>query len=228
MITAQMREFKKIEKILHAAYMRKNVKTLHIKRDNSVFIIEKNGKKWVLKVGDISLADERDINFEIYKNIPKNFRKHIVKPLELPSYYSAKFPYLTFHLMELVKGQPLGDLLQTGKLSTKDINNIKLQLRTIFNEIWKLGYLHGDLHTLNIMITPDMTVKIIDFGFTQKVNPYTENKNVFEWFKTQWPYVLQRKGIPKGNPNIWVMGSLANVPMYSLYTHDELKKYKFI
>ena len=92
----------------------------------------------------------------------------------------------------------------------------------VFTEIWKLGYIHGDLH--NILILSNGDIKILDFGFSQKTTPLKNNKKIIEWFIPAWNNYLKKQGLSKGNPNGWVAG--INQNMYAT-NHKNLLKEKF-
>lgn len=204
-----------------------HVDTIHIKHTNAVFIVSMGTYKMIVKAGDEDVLHEKVINFELYNKL-KSAKKYIVKPLKFP-HLSTLFPDINFHIMELIDGVPLREVLENGTLSKCGIEDIKKQLKFLFKEIWKLGYIHADLHTNNIMITPAGQIKLIDFGFTQRVDPFLPNlQTPRSWFKSQWPSVLELGNIPMGNPNIWVTGSMGGIDMFSKINRNLLKSKGFI
>ena len=204
-----------------------HVKTIHLKSTNAVFILTLGSKKIIFKAGDEDVLHEKIINFELYNKL-KTHKKYIVKPLNFP-HLSALFPKLNFHVMELIDGVPLREVLEKDAVSQCDIEKFKKQLKSLFKEIWKLGYIHADLHTNNIMITSTGDIKLIDFGFTQRVDPFVPNLHTpRSWFRSQWARVLEENEITMGNPNIWVTGSLANIDMFSKVNEELLSKKGFI
>ena len=139
--------------------------------------------------------------------------------------FSKMFPSIQFHLMENIEGITLREFLSKTKPNSTELKKIQLQLKNIFNSIWESGFIHGDLHLENIMITHDGTVKIIDFGFTQRVTQYNSTKEpVNSWFRRKWPIVLLLDRIPVGNPNLWVTGNLKNIQMYAEHDRNKLVK----
>jgi serine/threonine protein kinase/ketosteroid isomerase-like protein len=74
--------------------------------------------------------------------------------------------------MELVEGQPLGELLQcTGKVSVSDAVEIARQITEGLEAAYRAGVVHGNLRLSNIFVSRDrhncIEVKILDFGFAR-------------------------------------------------------------
>lgn len=70
-----------------------------------------------------------------------------------------------FIAMELVEGQNLQEYLrEKGPLSLEETLDLALQLAEGLQHAHEAGIVHRDIKPVNIKITPDGTVKILDFG----------------------------------------------------------------
>ncbi len=73
-----------------------------------------------------------------------------------------KIPYIT---MEFVEGQDVDSLLQKKhQFKRAQLLNILEQVCDALDFAHKRNVLHQDLKTTNILVTPDLQVKITDFG----------------------------------------------------------------
>ena len=74
-------------------------------------------------------------------------------------------------VMELVRGEPLGDyLIERGRLSEEDAQIIMYELVSAINYYQKNGVVHRDLKLENIIILNEngqIRIKIIDFGMSK-------------------------------------------------------------
>lgn len=57
-----------------------------------------------------------------------------------------------------------GTTFQDGDFDLRQTLNILIQIADALTYLHDLGYIHGDLHSNNILITKDCTAKLIDFG----------------------------------------------------------------
>ncbi len=74
-------------------------------------------------------------------------------------------PYL---VMEYVEGQPLSSLLSRGEpLDAEQARGLVEQAATALATAHDLGVVHRDVKPGNLMVTPDGTVKVTDFGIAR-------------------------------------------------------------
>lgn len=74
-------------------------------------------------------------------------------------------PYL---VMELVDGQPLSALLRPGEpLDTDASRDLMAQAADAIGAAHAAGIVHRDVKPANLLVTPDRTVKITDFGIAR-------------------------------------------------------------
>jgi serine/threonine protein kinase len=67
-------------------------------------------------------------------------------------------------VMELVEGETLAERLQLGALPLREALNIAVQIAEALEAAHEKGIIHRDLKPANIKITPEGTVKVLDFG----------------------------------------------------------------
>lgn len=91
--------------------------------------------------------------------------KNIIKAHELVVYRGHDA-----YTMELVKGRDLAAYFKDGSVtqfSFTQIESIIVQLLEALEEIHKRDIVHRDIKPENILITPDGTIKLSDFGFSK-------------------------------------------------------------
>ena len=73
-----------------------------------------------------------------------------------------------FLVMELVPGQPLSNLLQSGEPMPPEVaGDLVAQAADAIAAAHALGIVHRDVKPANMLVTPDGTVKITDFGIAR-------------------------------------------------------------
>ena len=98
-----------------------------------------------------------------------NVLKYLVskyKPTaELKVAFKSASPDEKFYIvMDLLKGVPLSTLIEKAALDETQKRYLTKTLMHHLHELHKLGVIHGDLKPLNIMVTTNGNIKIIDFG----------------------------------------------------------------
>jgi len=73
--------------------------------------------------------------------------------------------------MEFVEGEPLSDLLQRAGLDFERTIDIGIQVAEILDYAHARGIVHRDVKPSNLMLKPDGTIKITDFGIAHMDDP---------------------------------------------------------
>ena len=72
-----------------------------------------------------------------------------------------------FLVLELVEGDTLADRLNRGAIPVEDSLNLALQIADALKAAHDSGVIHRDLKPLNIKVTDDDNVKVLDFGLAK-------------------------------------------------------------
>lgn len=152
--------------------------------ERSVCIFSFEGTKFVMKLGNRSDRDDTT-KFNLLKkevliynelqNFPEDAKyfPRIINSGQIDN----NFYYI---IMEYVEGKTLYDYLNEKYIiadfnNSKEILTILLNLTLALNTLWSHGIVHGDLSVENVMIEPDLNVKLIDFEKSTKNNPLKLN-----------------------------------------------------
>jgi len=82
-------------------------------------------------------------------------------------YTLRQTPYGWFIVMEYVEGGTLGDVLKTRTPSWQEALPIIIQMLRALEDAHSVGIIHRDIKPGNIMLTPDGSVKVTDFGLAK-------------------------------------------------------------
>jgi eukaryotic-like serine/threonine-protein kinase len=83
-----------------------------------------------------------------------------------------------FIAMAAYDGETLAERIKRGPLSIKDALDIGTQLAAALAAAHARGIVHRDLKPANVMVTPDQTAKLLDFGLA-KVHDQTHTRSGF-------------------------------------------------
>ncbi len=76
----------------------------------------------------------------------------------------SEFNGRPFFAMELVEGQPLGELIKQGDCSLDKVIDLSLQICEGLQEAHKAGITHRDIKPANILVSQSGRAKLVDFG----------------------------------------------------------------
>ena len=190
------------------------------------------GKKYAVKTSHNSprnVIRERDTHIKFYYGLPSSLRKYFPQPVlikdEPDSYGMTMFDGITLYKAMKLPRSP--------EYKRKVIK----QLRKAVFAMWTSGYIHGDIHTENIMVSKsndNPQIQILDFGMMRKsvlnvpnrkfklgdvnyknLNDYWEN-----WFKKSWNKQLINLRLNSGNPNMIVFPNSKSMNYLSYYADN--------
>ena len=73
----------------------------------------------------------------------------------------------TFIAMEYVKGRPLSSVIPPGGLAIETMVRYGVQIATAIGHAHEHGIVHRDLKSANVVVTPESSVKVLDFGLAK-------------------------------------------------------------
>ncbi len=76
-------------------------------------------------------------------------------------------------VLELVEGEDLSERIKRGAIPLEESLKIALQMAGALEAAHENGIIHRDLKPANVKITPDGTVKVLDFGLAKAIEPPT-------------------------------------------------------
>ena len=129
--------------------------------------VSDDGIAAAIKVPAPHLISEPDFEQRFYREIELGLKlrhPHVVQVLELPSNREL---YL---VMEFVEGTPLNRLpIQPWTVELRRVLNWAEQALDALDFIHRQGVIHRDLKPANLMILPDHSLKLMDFGIAHKI-----------------------------------------------------------
>jgi len=75
---------------------------------------------------------------------------------------------LMYIVMELVEGRPLANLIPAGGLSPETVLHYGAQIAGALEHAHQRGIVHRDLKSANVVVTPEGTAKVLDFGLAKR------------------------------------------------------------
>ncbi|HKP85988.1 MAG TPA: protein kinase, partial [Blastocatellia bacterium] len=72
-------------------------------------------------------------------------------------------------VMEYVEGEPLSDRLSRGPLALRDVIDVAAQIADALAEAHKIGIIHCDIKSANLIVNERGSVKILDFGIARVI-----------------------------------------------------------
>ncbi len=110
-----------------------------------------------------------------------------------------------------VEGKTLFDVIER-ELSAQEVESVMIQLTDVTAHAHRIGVIHRDIKPGNIMVRPDGTIKLMDFGAAKELRDKTSSDTVIG----SRPYMSpeQIMGRSQRRSDVWALG----VVMYVLYT----------
>ncbi len=70
--------------------------------------------------------------------------------------------------MELVEGRPLSEVIRRDGLAPEAVGRYALQIAAALSQAHERGIVHRDLKPANVVVTPEGSVKVLDFGLAKR------------------------------------------------------------
>jgi serine/threonine protein kinase len=114
-------------------------------------------------------------------------------------------------IQEFVEGKTLYEVTQR-ELEEQEVESVIIQLMDVVAHAHDLGIIHRDIKPGNIMVRPDGTIKLLDFGAAKEL----KEKEMSDTVTGSRPYMSPEQIMGKSQrcSDVWALG----VVMYVLYT----------
>jgi eukaryotic-like serine/threonine-protein kinase len=118
---------------------------------------------------------------------------------------------ITILIQEFVVGKTLYEVIER-ELTNKEVESVVIQLADVVAHAHNLGIIHRDIKPGNVMVKPDGTIMLLDFGAAKEL----KGKTFSETVTGSRPYMSpeQIMGKSQRRSDVWAIG----VVMYVLYT----------
>jgi eukaryotic-like serine/threonine-protein kinase len=99
----------------------------------------------------------------------------ILKTLDHPNivrlFATGRYRATPFYVMEYIQGETLERLLERrGRFTWEEVVTLGQQISAALQHAHNLGVIHRDLKPANVMMTPDGTAKLTDFGIAKGID----------------------------------------------------------
>ena len=190
----------------------KDVKYIQVGKGayGTIYSVRKSNDHFVLKVAK-DASEERSKHLLLWVTLPDKCKKYFVKPLDLPKFCRPTSNLYSMHAMEYVSGVNMHEYVKYNLAlgNREKIKFVTSLLKDALMCLWKSGFIHMDLHMQNIIITSN-SIKIIDFGMTEKVEPLKNTPKtkaeLEKWFSERYITALKKLGMKGTNPNLYAYG----------------------
>jgi len=114
-------------------------------------------------------------------------------------------------IQEFIVGKTLYEVIERD-LEEKEVESVVIQLTDVVAHAHDLGIVHRDIKPENVMVKPDGTIKLLDFGAAKEL----KEKEMSATVTGSRPYMApeQIMGKSQKRSDVWAIG----VVMYVLYT----------
>ncbi len=135
------------------------------KKDNKQQVVVKVLRTALFNTPEVKKLEKDKFiqEFKIQKNIDEH--PHICKVLEVNAEVDNHYA-----ILEYIEGMSLKEFVLT--YPNQNLNeriNLLCQMLSVIDHLHKNEVVHGDIHYKNFMVTPEQSIKIIDFGFANNV-----------------------------------------------------------